>query len=80
MNVTYPLDMAAADYLRCVIANYPFQAQFVNVEGRAVAIHEHHRRRKIKAATRQDSKKKTEKYDKEVFSGLEESPINARHT
>lgn len=49
--------MAATNDLRRVNTDYSFQAQFVNVEGRAVAVHQHHRRREIKTATRQDPEK-----------------------
>lgn len=53
-NLTYPLYVPAANDLRRVNAHHPFQAQFVNMEGRAVAVHQHHRRREIKTATREN--------------------------
>ena len=53
-NLTYPLHVASANDLRRVNANHPFQAQFVHVKGRAVAVHQHHRCRKVKTTARKN--------------------------
>lgn len=51
---TYPLYVASANDLRRVNTDHPFQAQFVNMEGWTIAVHQHHRRRKIKTAAREN--------------------------
>lgn len=50
---TYPLDVAGTDNFRRVDANYPLEAEFVHVKGRAVEVHQGHRRWEIEAAARQ---------------------------
>lgn len=50
--------MTSTNDLRRVNADHPLQAQFVNVKGRAVTVHQHHRRREIKTATREYSERK----------------------
>lgn len=65
--------MASTNDLRRVNANHPFQAQFVNVEGWTVAVHQHHRCREIKTTARKNPENKEERnkfsflYTKQFF-------------
>ena len=53
----YPLDVAGADDFGRVGADHPLEPQLVHVKGRAVEVHQGHRRREIEAAAREDSEK-----------------------